>query len=484
MTILVAPERVRYGCETPRLFTPPQRVLTPKTSAGYGFIDFAEGVLGLTLLPYQKWLAVHALELRPDGRFRFRTVLVLIARQNGKSTFLQAMTLWRMWVDRIPLALIAAQSLEKAEEVWAGAVEMAEGSPELAAEIERVNMAAGQKTLRTTFGSRCKVQTANRKGGRSLSADLVDLDELREHHSWDAWAALTKTTMARRDPQVWATSNAGDDLSVVLNELRETALQQVTDPLTDFGIFEWSGSEGCDLDDRDEWAQANPALGYLITEDAIAAARRTDPEWVFRTEVLCQRVNLAAMSPLPSWPKCADPGSKAGPGMPVAFGVDVSWDRSTAWIAAAVQMADGRHHLEVVDVRDGTDWVLPRLRELCAKWSPVGVGLQSSGAPVSSLYGELDEFLDVPMVALGGVDLSRACGAVYDAVSHGTVRHPAQDAVDRAAMHAKIRPLGDSWVFDRKHSPVDIAGLVAETAALWVVSTVKPKTRSAPRRLR
>jgi hypothetical protein len=294
-----APELL--GTETPRLFTPPLRELTSRTSAGFTFIDFAEDVLGLTLLPWQKWLAVHALELRDDGRFRFRTVLVLVARQNGKSTFLQALLLWRMWADRIPMALIAAQSLEKAEEVWAGAVEMAQGSPELAAEMLEPIMAAGKKELRTTFGSRCKVQTANRKGGRSLSADLILLDELREHHTWDAWAALTKTTMARKNPQTWATTNAGDDLSIVLNDLRETGLRQIEDPATDFAMFEWSGADDCDLDDRQAWAQANPSLGRTISEESVAAARRTDPEWVFRTEVLCQRVNLAAVSPLPRW---------------------------------------------------------------------------------------------------------------------------------------------------------------------------------------
>jgi phage terminase large subunit-like protein len=305
-----------YGCETPRLFTPPLRELTPRTSLGFSFAVFCEDVLGLRLLPWQRWLAIHALELLPDGRFRFRTVLVLIARQNGKSTFLQALTLWFMWVRRAPMCLIAAQSLEKAEEVWAGAVEMAEGTPDLAAEMESPIMAAGKKELRTTFGSRCKVQTANRKGGRSLTADLVELDELREHHNWDAWAALTKTMMARANSQVWATSNAGDDLSVVLNTLRDTGIQQMGDLQTDFGIFEWSGPDDCDLDDPQSVAQANPALGYTITSESIAAARRTDPEWVFRTEVLCQRVNLAAVSPLPAWPNVCEPGAKAEPGLP------------------------------------------------------------------------------------------------------------------------------------------------------------------------
>jgi hypothetical protein len=35
-----------------------------------------------------------------------------------------------------------------------------------------------------------------------------------------------------------------------------------------------------------------------------------------------------------------------------------------------------------------------------------------------------------------------------------------------------MRPMGDSWVWDRKHSPTDIAPLVACTAAVWALGAV------------
>ncbi|GAA4568706.1 hypothetical protein GCM10023193_50810 [Planotetraspora kaengkrachanensis] len=68
------------GSTTPRLWTPPLVTgrrgpcgcgcaLTPKTSLGFSCVDFARDVLGIELLPWQRWLLIHALELRPDGRF-------------------------------------------------------------------------------------------------------------------------------------------------------------------------------------------------------------------------------------------------------------------------------------------------------------------------------------------------------------------------------------------------------------------------------
>lgn len=77
------------GHVEPRIYTPPLRELTPDTSLGFDVIDFAEIVLQVVLQEWQKWLFIHALEIIGDfegeWHFRFRTIIVLIARQNGKT---------------------------------------------------------------------------------------------------------------------------------------------------------------------------------------------------------------------------------------------------------------------------------------------------------------------------------------------------------------------------------------------------------------
>lgn len=54
------------GKTEPRLWTPPLRKLTQETSLGFAFCSFCDA-LGVTLLPWQKWLAVHALEIVHEG---------------------------------------------------------------------------------------------------------------------------------------------------------------------------------------------------------------------------------------------------------------------------------------------------------------------------------------------------------------------------------------------------------------------------------
>lgn len=495
----------RLGSELPRLWTPPLRELTPETSKGFECIAFAEGILGIELLPWQKWLLIHALELAEDGSFRFRTVVLLVARQNGKSTLMQVLTLWRMYVDAAKLIIGTAQNLDIAEEQWRGAVELAEGVPELADEIARVVKTNGGKALELESGERYKVAAANRKGGRGLSGDLVLMDELREHSNWDSWSAVTKTTLARFYAQVWAASNAGDAASIVLRFLRKLAhtalgnpdgLEDVGAPADDdeadgdtLGLFEWSAPPGISIWDRDGWAMANPSLGYTITEKAIASAARTDPEGIFRTEVLCQWLDTTADGPFPEgrWEKARDDAS-AIVGRYV-FCVDTSHDRTTTHIGVAGYNAEGVLHVEVVASRSGTAWVKdwlttpPEGKHVARMADPdlVGVTLQANGAPVSSLLDELEKVEKLNVIPWSGADLSRWTGMFYDRV-RGTekdekgnaippedvvpaIRHRVQPVLDVAAATAVAKPSGDAFFWDRGKSPNDVAPLVAVTGA-------------------
>src|SRR5690625_7121358 len=52
----------------------------------------------MPLLPWQQWLACHALERREGGTLRFRNIVVEVARQNGKSLFSGVLALYTMYL--------------------------------------------------------------------------------------------------------------------------------------------------------------------------------------------------------------------------------------------------------------------------------------------------------------------------------------------------------------------------------------------------
>ncbi len=460
------------GCETPRLFTPPAGPLTRSTTRGFEAIAFAEDVLGLDLMPWQRWLLLHGLELAPDGSYRFRTLLVLCARQNGKTTLMQVLALWRMFVDRAGLVIGTAQNLTMAEETWDGALSMAEGIPDLAAEVEHVSRVNGDKHLRLTTGERYKVTAASRRGGRGLSSDLVLLDELREHQDWLAWSAVTKTTMARPAPMVAGFSNAGDAHSVVLSSLRDRALAAAADPTSTLGIFEWSAADGCEVDDPAAWAQANPALGHRMGVQAIRSALETDPEDVIRTEVLCQWVTaLTTAIPLPVWGALAD----TSPGPPnrftAMFALDVAPDHSTATIAAAWQRPDGGVQVGLAEHLPGVNWVVEAAKRATARATRSRLVVETGGTAA---------FL-VPALQQAGVTVElvprrfypEACAALDAAITAGTVRHDDLYPLNDAVAVARWSTSGEAGQRLLSRRDPKVSPLVAAALALHGVGAIK-----------
>ena len=508
---------MRRGSTEPRIFTPPKRDLTPETSLGFVVIDFANNVLGVELLPWQQFLFIHALEiegeLSAEWTFRFRTVLVLVARQQGKTMMSEILALFFLYALGVNLIIGTSTNLDAAEEVWDGVVDIAESNDELAEEIEDIKRSSGRKTITLSGRRRYRITAANRKGARGKSGDLILLDELREHQDFSAWSAVTKTTMARPNALVWCMSNAGDGSSVVLRNLRMKAHARIGDPdginsslgssavdmeeLEDFdddtlGIFEWSAHQNAKVTDRDEWALANPSLGYgFVTERSIASACATDPADEFKTECLCQWVTAAVTPPFPigSWEKGVDESSQIAPDSPLWFGVDVSDDRNRSSIAVCGLRADRKWHVELIEYRVGVGWLQNWFAERAPKYHGMRVALQVKGSPVAAMADIIGAVDGVEIVPCQGADVAGWCGRLWDAVAacddsgnsdSVSVFHRSQPALDLAANIAATRPLGDgAWAWDRKKSLEDISPLVAVTMAHGAATSVEKVKKSA-----
>jgi len=435
------------GRTEPRLATPALRKLTRRTSRGFAVIDFAAS-LGLALMPWQKSAFVRGLELRPGGGYRYQVVMVLASRQNGKSTLPQVLSLWRMLHDGARTVLGTSTNLDYARESWEGAVELAEDH--LDGEVQRVLRGAINTQMKMRNGARYKIAAANRRGGRSLSVDLGIADELREHTSWEAWGALSGTTTARANPQIWALSNAGDDASVVLNAQRQAALSFIESGEGDdtLGLFEWSGEDGCDLDDRGAWQQANPALGYTITEATLISKMSSLPPAVFRTEHLCQRV--AAMDgavDLAAWREAADAGTLDSVRDRVALCVDVSLDLAHVTLVAAAVLGDGRARVEVVDAWDSVAAARAALPGWLAKTKPQALGWFPNG-PAASLAADLRGARRSEPIK--GEEVSAVCLGLSEQVLARRVLHSG-DPLLAAQLDGTAKAwTGDGWRFARR----------------------------------
>ena len=498
-----------YGCEAPRIFTPPLRELTPETTLGYEVIEFSEKVLQVELLPWQKWLVIHALEIIDDPadgwRLRFRIVVVEVARQNGKTTLSKVISLYFLYQLEVALILGTAQDVSNAEDVWQQVVEMAQENVLLSPAIKHVWFTNGSKRLQLVGGRDYRVRASNRKAGRGKSAELVLLDELREHQTWEAWAALSKTGIARKNALMWCMSNAGDGTSVVLRHFRMRAHAQLGDPdgivkamgeaepgaessagQSALGWFEWSAVPDADPTDVHALAQANPSLGYTIELSTLLAAQADDPADVFKTECLCQWVTTTVTPPFPvdAWEAGRDDKSTIADDSPLWFGADISADRAKASIAVCGKRKDGAWHIELAEYRAGSGWLVKWLQNAAPNYKAgIKLAVQAKGAPIASMIDVIGAIEGVEVIECAGKDVAGWCGRLYDAVAaceEGSdidavpVYHITQPALDLAANIASTRPLGDgAWAWDRNKSMEDISPLVAATMAFGAATQVE-----------
>jgi hypothetical protein len=453
-----------------RIFTPSLTELSPATSYGYAVIDFARDVLGEPLDPWQEWAVIHAGELLRDGRPRFRHVLVLVARQNGKTHLLKVLALFWLFVEQWPLILGTSTNLDYARESWDKAVELAESSEILAELVPRngVRRANGEQTLKTVDGCRYKIAASNRRGGRSLSIDRLIQDELREHPDWQAWNAATKAMNARPFGQSFSLSNMGDEASVVLNSLRKSALAYIQTGAGDrrVGLFEWSAPPDCDPMDTDAWASANPNLGRRLDHDTIAgdAVRAIEAGGEeltgFRTEVLCQLVPVldAAVDPR-AWEACHVPGDLSGLRSRVAMCLDVSPDRAHCTLAAAATLPDGRVRVEVLAAWSGVQATAELRRDLpgwVKKVKPQVLGWFPAG-PAAALAAELAAKKGragwpPPGVTVDELraEVTAVCMGFAEQVAASQVVHNDDPLLNAHVTGAERLRSGDTWRFSRK----------------------------------
>lgn len=495
------------GKTVPRIYTPPLRELTEETSLGFACVAYAREVLKKNLYPWQEWALIHMMEitgeLGGEWRFRFRTVLFLISRQNGKTVLSEVIASFFLNVLCVDSVFGTSLSLDKAEEVWEAVVQDQESIPSLKSELQRVGRTNGSKKLVLTGLRQYKVGAPTRRAGRGDSNDLVMLDEVREQRDWETWSAAVASTVAKPNGVVVCFSNAGDPDSVVLRQLRETAIQAIDGSQAgDFGgdvdsntlgLFEWSAEDGAPTDDIEALAQANPALGYgYLTERALLSNRATFPEAKFRSECMCQQVATILPQPFPdgAWDGGVDPSSSIMPESQLYFGIDLSQDRKWTSIGVCGLRDDGQWHIEVVARRTGTEWAIDWFRARAIK-QRMKLAFQGRGAPVCGLAEQICTIDGVERIAIEGADLPTGWGKFWDGIAasapvipgespRGGARifHLPQPVLDAPARTMQTRQLGGgAEVPDRMKSPDDIAPLFACVMA-FTAATMVSKEKS------
>ena len=430
----------------------------------------------MPLMPWQEYVLKDMLAVDKKGMWVRKTNLLLIARQNGKTHLARMLILAHLlkWDSRNVLIMSSNRSM--ALDTFRQVAYALESNDNLKGFVKQIRYANGTESIEMLDGRRLDVVAATRDGSRGRTADFLFIDELREI-SEEGFRAAIPTTRARPNAQTLLTSNAGDAFSVVLNGMRERALEN---PPKSFGFYEYSAPQYCKITDRSAWAQANPALGYTITEETIEEAIATSPIENTRTETLCQWID-SLQSP---WAhgileETSDSTLTIPVGGYTVFAFDVSPSRRNASLVAGQILPDGRIGIGIlqtwesqvsvddlkiaVDIKAWADQYRPR--QICYdKYTAQSI------ADKLTHSGQICQ--DV-----SGAAFYQACGELNDALNAKRLVHAGQENWIQQMNNCAAKTNDSAWRIVKRKSAGDVSGAIATAMVVHLLS--KPQQIAA-----
>lgn len=482
--------RELYGLECPPLWGTPRRPEFP--SLGPKAWKVMER-LGYPPMPWQKYVLDVGLEIDPaTGVFAHREVGLSVPRQQGKTQQILGLMTHRIAAWPRQNVVYAAQTRNDARKRWEDEFLVTLDESSLAGKFRTRKTNGNEAILWGSTRSRLGITSNTEKAGHGPPLDLGVIDEAFSHEDDRLEQAFSPAMLTRAMAQLWWASAGGTEKSVWLNKKRQAGRELVerlweTGEHPSIAYFEWFAPDEMPRDDPATWRATLPALGHTVTEQVIRSElEKLDPAEFDRAYL--NRTRKATPPDDPNVPKSQWPGlvrKAPRPWGELAFAIDVSQARDYTSIGVAEVRPDGRVHLELVDRRAGTDWVVPAVVRLNRLWRPVAVAVASTGSPAGSLIDDLVAAgIDVPadkeqpqrgdLAIVRTGDMVEACGQLADAMNQGTAAHLDQAPLTAAVNGARTRRVGDAWVLDRTGSLVDVSPLVAVTLARWALLTRLP----------
>ncbi len=419
---------------------------------------------GLELDPWQsRCLTASLSEVEPDLWSAF-LVGIIVGRQNGKGTLLEAREIAGLFHIGESLILHSAHEFKTCYEHFLRVVNLIESVPDLDKHVQKVRRGVGEQAVELRNGNRLRFIARSSGSGRGMSAPCVVLDEamfLTEAQI----GAIMPTLSAQANPQMWFTSSAPLATSETLHRLRTSAIEGTGDRLY---YAEWGNTPDADPTDPEALARANPALGRRLFMDFIQTEREAMAPAEFARERLGvpENPDVAASGPIDParWAALTDRTGEPVPGSE-RLCLDAPTGGGAATFGLAARLTNGLFYVEMRDhmVKERLASVIERAKELTdGHGCPLTI---VQGSPAEMWVGLLEE-AGVPLDRMPTRDYGAACSFIRETVADAGLRHHGAPELANAVEGLAVRTSGDIELWARRNSSANIAPFVAVTCAL------------------
>lgn len=215
---------------------------------------------------WQEWLIKQILQ-RVNGKYRFRSYVVSMGRQNGKSTIAVALSLWFMLIRGDANVFCLASNRDQAGIVYQRFLQAIINNPHLKKRFFKTSETRG---LATHTGGVFKSMPSKGAALQGHALSGVIADELHIMNE-DVWDSVVIGAGQQSDSIVVGITTAGSSDSSLLLRLYEHGKNQAPG----MGFALWEAPEGSDIDDLEALKAANPALacGRMDSDQVIDEVR-------------------------------------------------------------------------------------------------------------------------------------------------------------------------------------------------------------------
>lgn len=236
------------------------------------------------------------------GFRKYREVILIVARKNGKSLLASAVALYLMIGTNEPGAEVYAVATKKdqAKVIWSEAKRMVSKSPQLRALIKR--RVADMECLK------------NDSVFKPLGSDSETLDGLNvygaaldEIHAWvkkNLYDVIVDGTTARDEPMIFITTTAG----TVRENVYDEKYEEIEDIINGYDdpngyqdehtiAFVYELDDRKEIEDPENWGKANPGLGTIKNKQALAdKVKKAKHNPKLLKNLLCKDFNIRETS--------------------------------------------------------------------------------------------------------------------------------------------------------------------------------------------
>jgi hypothetical protein len=460
-------------------------------------VDWTSRKLGIDLDIWQRFALDRILEYDDNGNLIAEQALISVARQNGKTVLMRALTGWMLGEGYsypafrdYNLILFVAHDAGQAnipyDQVrrdliqWADVGIKAQGSSALRG--TRASMFTGSEHN----GIRVQTATSQPGSGRGVSPGLILFDEVLTQTTFAQYEVLAPSQVAVRNALMLMTSTAGFADSIVLRQFYNDLYRQATEaerPDERFCGMWWRASDDDIGLDWDELVRANPALADgRLRRSSIEREYAIMPKGSWTRERLNRWADERVDAPfsLRAWGACRvreplHPEAVEAEARYV-IGVDVTADFHEGSICIAAMRKDGRVGVEVHRHLEGRKDVpltaidfVREVEKLCARVTVSNIIYNASSA-LAPAFARHQVESQLPYEAVSSIKTLLACTDFAEAVTSKRIAHddPYLDAQIAGAQRRFVGAEGSwRWVIGGSSSGIpQSTGVIAATYAV------------------